>query len=152
MRWNGTVSAIWRRRAASSSLTTSSRNISPSGTIPERGYVGGAKGVSLLNQYRGSTYGVCLDGDFQTWVYRTDLFNDPAEQKAFKDKYGYDLAPPKTWKQLDEVSMFFHRPDKNMLGSTDIRNQGWGYTNWYQRYTSMGFAEPVPVRRRRNVR
>ncbi|MGO4833081.1 extracellular solute-binding protein, partial [Rhizobiaceae sp. 2RAB30] len=36
---------------------------------PERGYVGGAKGVSLLNQYRGSTYGVSLDGDFQVWVY-----------------------------------------------------------------------------------
>ena len=33
--------------------------------------------------------------------------------------------------------MFFHRPDKNLLGSTDIRNQGWGYTNWYQRYISM---------------
>ncbi len=105
---------------------------------PENGYVGGAKGVSLLNQYRGSTYGVSLDGDFQTWVYRTDLFNDPAEQKAFKDKHGYDLAPPRTWKQLDEISMFFHRPDKGLLGSTDIRNQGWGYTNWYQRYVSMG--------------
>jgi multiple sugar transport system substrate-binding protein len=105
---------------------------------PENGYVGGAKGVSLLNQYRGSTYGVSLDGDFQTWVYRTDLFNDPAEQKAFKDKYGYDLAPPRTWKQLDEIGLFFHRPDKGLLGSTDIRNQGWGYTNWYQRYVSMG--------------
>ncbi|RST86400.1 extracellular solute-binding protein [Aquibium carbonis] len=105
---------------------------------PETGYVGGAKGVSLLNQYRGSTYGVSLDGDFQTWVYRTDLFNDPAEQKAFKDRYGYDLAPPRTWKQLDEIGMFFHRPDNGLLGSTDIRNQGWGYTNWYQRYVSMG--------------
>src|SRR3954467_3621693 len=43
---------------------------------PERGYVNGAKGVALLNQYRGSTYGVSLDGDFQVWVYRTDLFGD----------------------------------------------------------------------------
>lgn len=103
----------------------------------DRGYVGGAKGVSLLNQYRGSTYGVSLDGDFQTWVYRTDLFNDVAEKKAFADKHGYALAPPKTWKQLDEVSAFFHRPDKNLLGSTDLRNQGWGYTNWYQRFVSM---------------
>lgn len=105
---------------------------------PENGYVGGAKGVSLLNQYRGSTYGVSLDGDFQTWVYRSDLFGDEAEKKAFKDKFGYDLAPPRTWKQLDEISSFFHRPDKGMLGSTDIRNQGWGYTNWYQRYVTMG--------------
>ena len=96
------------------------------------------KGVSLLNQYRGSTYGVSLDGDFQTWVYRTDLFNDEAEKKAFSDKYGYELAPPKTWKQLDEIAAFFHRPDKGLFGSTDLRNQGWGYTNWYQRYVSMG--------------
>ncbi|TPL01551.1 MULTISPECIES: extracellular solute-binding protein [unclassified Mesorhizobium] len=104
---------------------------------PKQGYVNGAKGVSLLNQYRGSTYGVSLDGDFQTWVYRTDLFGDAAEQKAFKDKYGYDLAPPKTWKQHSDIAAFFQRPDKGLFGSTDLRNQGWGYTNWYQRYVSM---------------
>lgn len=103
----------------------------------ERGYVGGAKGVSLLNGYRGSTYGVSLDGDFQTWNHRTDLFSDPAEQKAFSDKYGYELAPPKTWKEHDEIAAFFHRPDKGLFGSTDLRNQGWGYTNWYQRFVSM---------------
>jgi len=110
----------------------------PEWDAPDTGYVDGAKGVSLLNQYRGSTYGVSLDGDFQTWVYRSDLFNDENEKKAFADKHGYALAPPKTWKQLDEISLFFHRPDKNLLGSTDLRNQGWGYTNWYQRYVSMG--------------
>ena len=110
----------------------------PEWDAPDTGYVNGAKGVSLLNQYRGSTYGVSLDGDFQTWVYRTDLFNDETEKKAFADKHGYALAAPRTWKQLDEISAFFHRPDKNLLGSTDLRNQGWGYTNWYQRYVSMG--------------
>lgn len=104
---------------------------------PERGYVNGAQGVSLLNQYRGSTYGVSLDGDFQTWNYRTDLFGAAAEQKAFADKYGYELKPPRTWKELDEISSFFFRPDQGLFGSTDLRNQGWGYTNWYQRYTSM---------------
>lgn len=103
----------------------------------ERGYVGGAQGVALLNQYRGSTYGVSLDGDFQTWVYRSDLLGDPAEQAAFKEKFGYDLAAPRTWKQLDDVATHFHRPDKGMFGCTDLRNQGWGYTNWYQRYASM---------------
>ncbi len=103
----------------------------------ERGYVNGKKGVSLLNQYRGSTYGVSLDGDFQTWNFRTDLFDDEAEKKAFADKHGYALAPPSTWKQLDEVAAFFHRPDKGLFGCTDLRNQGWGYTNWYQRFVSM---------------
>jgi multiple sugar transport system substrate-binding protein len=105
---------------------------------PERGYVGGAQGVALLNQYRGVNYGVSLDGDFQTWVYRKDLFEDSGEQAAFKAKYGYDLVFPKTWKELDDVATFFHRPDKGLFGCTDLRNQGWGYTNWYQRYASMG--------------
>ncbi|WP_426033609.1 ABC transporter substrate-binding protein [Cypionkella sp. TWP1-2-1b2] len=104
---------------------------------PERGYVNGAQGVALLNQYRGSTYGVSLDGDFQTWVCRTDLFGDAAEQAAFKDKYGYELAPSKTWKQHSDVAAFFQPPDKGLFGSTDLRNQGWGYTHWYQRFTSM---------------
>ncbi|MGH8679779.1 MAG: extracellular solute-binding protein, partial [Burkholderiales bacterium] len=27
-------------------------------------------------------------------------------QSAFKAKYGYDLAPPKTWKQFDEIASF----------------------------------------------
>jgi multiple sugar transport system substrate-binding protein len=103
----------------------------------ERGYVGGEQGVSLLNNYRGSTYGVSLDGDFQIWNHRTDLFSDPAEQKAFADTHGYELAPPTTWKQHDEIAAFFHRPDKGLIGSTDLRNQGWGYTNWYQRFVSM---------------
>ena len=104
---------------------------------PQRGYVGGEKGVTLLNKYRGSVYGVSLDGDFQTWIYRRDLFEDAGEGQAFNAKYGYDLAPPKTWKALDDVATFFHRPDKGLFGCTDLRNQGWGYTNWYQRYTSM---------------
>ena len=102
------------------------------------GYVGGAQGVALLNTYRGSVYGVSLDGDFQTWIYRTDLFGDAAEQSAFKEKHGYDLAPPKTYKELDEIATFFHRPDEGLLGCTDLRNQAWGYTNWYQRYVTTG--------------
>lgn len=104
---------------------------------PERGYVNGAQGVSLLNEYRGSVYGVSLDGDFQTWNHRTDLFNDPAEQKAFADQHGYTLRPPQTWKEHDDIAAFFHRPDQGLFGSTDLRNQGWGYTNWYQRFISM---------------
>lgn len=105
---------------------------------PENGYVAGAQGVSLLNQYRGSTYGVSLDGDFQTWVFRTDLFGDPVEQAAFQERFGYPLAPPRTWAQHADVAAFFHRPDQGLFGSTDLRNQGWGYTNWYQRYVTMG--------------
>jgi len=30
-------------------------------------------------------------------LYRKDLFEDPKEQAAFRAKYGYPLAPPKTF-------------------------------------------------------
>src|SRR6266567_1605696 len=39
--------------------------------------------------------------------YRRDLFESPAEQKAFKARYGYDLAPPATWQQFTDAARFF---------------------------------------------
>ena len=36
--------------------------------------------------------------------------------EAFKAKYGYDLAPPKTWKELRDIAEFFHRPDQKRYG------------------------------------
>ena len=105
---------------------------------PKRGYVGGVQGVTLLNKYAGSYYAVSLDGDFQTWIYRKDLFEDPKERADFKAAHGWELRFPETWDELDQVAAFFHRPDKGLFGCTDLRNQGWGYTNWYQRYCSAG--------------
>jgi len=42
--------------------------------------------------------------------YRTDIFANPEEQKAFQAKYGYTLpAPPQTYKQLLDTAQFFTR-------------------------------------------
>ncbi|MCA1490600.1 sugar ABC transporter substrate-binding protein [Ensifer sp. NBAIM29] len=53
--------------------------------------------------------------------YRKDLFEKPEEQKAFQDKYGYPLAPPKTWQQWRDMAKFFTR-DTDGDGKTDF----WG--------------------------
>lgn len=50
--------------------------------------------------------------------YRTDLFEDPANQAAFKEQYGYDLAPPATWQQWRDMAKFFTRD--GMFG-TDVK-------------------------------
>jgi multiple sugar transport system substrate-binding protein len=105
---------------------------------PEWGLVGGDVTLTSTSKYLGKVYNVVMDGDYQIWVYRKDLFEDPKEQRNFKNQYGWDLQWPETWEQLDQLSTFFHRPDQGLLGSTDIRNQYWGFTNWFQRYTSMG--------------
>ncbi len=52
-------------------------------------------------------YSIPDDGDIIFLYYRKDLFEDPENQKAFKAKFGYDLAPPLTWKQFDEIAGFF---------------------------------------------
>jgi multiple sugar transport system substrate-binding protein len=38
--------------------------------------------------------------DVSALYYQKSLFQDEAKQKAFKEKYGYDLAPAKTWKDV----------------------------------------------------
>ena len=48
--------------------------------------------------------------DVKLVYYRTDLFGDPKEQRDFKEKFGYDLEPPKTWQQLKDIAKFFTRP------------------------------------------
>ena len=64
----------------------------------------------------GKYWGYPTEGDADGWAYRKDLFEDPAEQQAFKDKYGYDLAVPKTYAQLKDIAEFFTRPDKGLYG------------------------------------
>jgi multiple sugar transport system substrate-binding protein len=46
-------------------------------------------------------------GDAVAWTYRKDWFARPELQKEFKAKYGYDLAAPKTWKELKDIGQFF---------------------------------------------
>jgi multiple sugar transport system substrate-binding protein len=41
--------------------------------------------------------------------YRTDIFADPTEKKAFQAKYGYPLGVPQTYKQLMDTAQFFTR-------------------------------------------
>jgi len=79
-------------------------------------------------------------------VYRKDWFDDPAEKRAFKQKYGYELMRPIQWfekavktknlkddwtfeKSLD-VAEFFTRPDKNMYGTIVGMKPGW-HLAWF---------------------
>ncbi|HKJ60745.1 MAG TPA: extracellular solute-binding protein, partial [Hyphomicrobiales bacterium] len=52
-------------------------------------------------------YALPAMGDALGWVYRKDWFSRPEIQAEFKEKYGRDLAPPKTWDELKEVAQFF---------------------------------------------
>ena len=51
-------------------------------------------------------YGFPDDGDVMLLYYRKDIFEDQKMMEEFKAKHGYDLAPPKDWKQFSEIGQF----------------------------------------------
>jgi multiple sugar transport system substrate-binding protein len=50
-------------------------------------------------------------------IYRRDWFEDPAEQAAFRNEYGYELRPPRIWKEFADMARFFTRPDEGRYGT-----------------------------------
>ncbi|MCL4288867.1 MAG: extracellular solute-binding protein [Thermoleophilia bacterium] len=108
---------------------------------PETGYIGAPLTTQAFNYYNGEPYAVAQDGDLQVFYVRKDLFEDSKEQADFKAKYGYDLAPPKTWDEHRDMAEFFHRPDQGLFGATDLRSPAWGWINFVHRYVST--ANPV---------
>ena len=48
--------------------------------------------------------------DVSALYYLKSNYTDDAKKKAFKDKYGYDLAPPATWQQVKDQAIFFSNP------------------------------------------
>ena len=48
--------------------------------------------------------------DVSALYYLKSNYTDDAKKKAFKEKYGYDLAPPTTWQQVTDQAIFFSDP------------------------------------------
>ncbi|MBI1880450.1 MAG: extracellular solute-binding protein [Chloroflexi bacterium] len=76
-------------------------------------------GPRSLLEYGGKKYMAANDQDGQVMYYRRDLLNDPEHQKAFKEKYGYDLAVPQTWQQFRDIAEYFNGKDLNGDGTPD---------------------------------
>ena len=58
--------------------------------------------------------------------YRKDLFEDATERQAFKTKNGYDLAPPKTYKELLDIAKFFTRKKGETLAGKALEEDFYG--------------------------
>ncbi len=70
--------------------------------------------------WAGSTYGMPSNSAVMMMFYRKDLFEDPTEQAAFKEQYGYDLAVPQTWEQYRDTAEFFDREAGEMLAGVEL--------------------------------
>ena len=98
--------------------------------------------------YNGKIYGLVVDGDVLVTYYRKDLFEDPENQKAFKEKYGYDLAVPKNYKEFGDIACFLtEKYQPNMYGAGVI-NTGYTFFFFSERFRNNGgkFFDPETMK------
>lgn len=58
--------------------------------------------------WNGVAYGLPYDGDCINLYYRKDLFDNADYRARFAERYGYALAPPRTWTQYHDIADFFN--------------------------------------------
>jgi multiple sugar transport system substrate-binding protein len=86
------------------------------------------------------------DGDVHIMFWNKPAFERAENKKKFKAAFGYDLAPPQTWKQWDDASKFFHGwgwdgSDRKLFGAgASYKPSGGGYSYywWRARFFSYG--------------
>ena len=88
----------------------------------------------------GNLYGVPMEAFIKVYLYRKDLFEDPAIQAAFKEKSGRDLVPATTHEEYAEIAQFFtdygKENDMDLWGTTAQAHTGH-VASWYEYYESI---------------
>lgn len=85
-------------------------------------------------RFAGKVIAVPSDGDIAILYLRKDLLEDRSNGIKFKQKYGRDLVPPRTWDEYQDLVEFFHQPVKGFYGSCEERSPGSGWMFWMPRY------------------
>ena len=89
--------------------------------------------------YKGGFFGYQTDGDTYLMFYNQAWLEDKQEQEKFKEEFGYPLAIPKTWDELDQMIKFFDRPDENKSGGALFRNKDYIAWEWWSRFHAKGY-------------
>ena len=104
----------------------------------DQDYAGGKVAVAMQNKYDGSYYAVSLDGDYQVWVIRQDLFDDAKNRRPSR------RSTATTWPRRRRGSSTPTWPSsspgrpKLLRARSTSRTRCWGYSNWIMRYISAG--------------
>jgi multiple sugar transport system substrate-binding protein len=79
-----------------------------------------------LAKFKGKSYSFLnWNYNFVYWL-RADILSDPGEKTAFKAKYGYELAPAKTYKQFLDIGEFFTRKAGQTLAGQPLKSDFYG--------------------------
>lgn len=69
-----------------------------------------------LQRVGGETFGVPWHDGPEVFHYRTDLFEDEVEKSRYRERFGRELEPPKTWSEFLDTAVFFTRPEIGLWG------------------------------------
>ncbi len=100
--------------------------------------------TTFANYFRGGDnqdlFGVPMEAFIKVYLYRTDLFNDPEVQAAFKEQTGRDLAPATTHEEYTEIAEFFTKwgqdHGEELWGTTAQAHTGHP-ASWYEFFESV---------------
>jgi multiple sugar transport system substrate-binding protein len=100
----------------------------------------------LMLRWQGKVVSMPYDGDVHIMFWNKVAFERPDNKRRFKAKYGYDLAPPQTFKQWDDQAEFFHGwgwdgTDNKLFGagaSYKPSGSGYSYHWWRPRFFAYG--------------
>lgn len=81
---------------------------------------------SSLSSFGDQTYGFVNWNYNQVYWARNDLLTHPDEMAAFKESYGYDLAPAETIQQMKDIAAFFTRKSGEMLAGETLDGDFFG--------------------------
>lgn len=102
-----------------------------------------AKFTTFANYFKnadGDLFGVPMEAFIKIYLYRTDLFNDPEIQAAYKAKTGNDLKPATTHEEYTAIADFFTEYGKekglDLWGTTAQANTGHP-ASWYEYFESV---------------
>ena len=69
-------------------------------------------------------------GGSQIMFYRSDLFENHGIRKSFKEQFGIELSPPRTWTEFNGIASFFTRScnpsSPTLYGTSMARRSGRG--------------------------
>jgi multiple sugar transport system substrate-binding protein len=73
--------------------------------------------LTQFQHFGDAVYGLPYHDGPECFIYRRDLFEDEGEQRAFEQRFGYRLAPPRSWEQFYDLARFFTRPERDLYGT-----------------------------------
>jgi multiple sugar transport system substrate-binding protein len=77
----------------------------------------------------GQIWALPINLDTVCLMYRKDLFENPAEQAAFRHKYGYALQVPDTYQQARDIAEFFTRPQQGLFGWAQMGGREYDFAS-----------------------